>query len=200
MKRFSSCIPGSHSTGGPLRPIDNVGKSTKITRTNERRILTFDDDFSEEENDDDDDDDDIESVEHVVDLDSLLPPTSATYNRDTTRPSKRSRSKASTRPAVEKSNKRLCSNSLPSDHDGNQLLKKLLISVDDLNKDVYQSSKDIKSLVVTVDKIDKKLNILYENQKRIQRALTKKKVRLIPMIHSVSQNCFYFLDQRGIEW
>jgi hypothetical protein len=58
------------------------------------------------------------------------------------------------------------------------LLKPLLLSVADLAKDVYQSSKDIKSLVVSMDKSDKKLNVLYENQKKMQRALSKKKVKI----------------------
>jgi hypothetical protein len=145
------------------------------------RMLTFDDDdFSEEEGDDDNDDD--QSVGSIIGLDNLLPSTSTTNNRNNVRSSKRKLSKTSTRTSLEKTAKRLCKNVSSSEDCGNKegtmLLKTLLLSVDDLNKDAYQSSKDIKNLVVSVDKIDKKINIIYENQKKIQRALSKRKVKI----------------------
>ncbi len=145
------------------------------------RMLTFDDDdFSEEEGDDDNDDD--QSVGSIIGLDNLLPSTSTTNNRNNVRPSKRKLSKTSTRTSLEKTAKRLGKNLSSSEDCGNKegtmLLKTLLLSVDDLNKDTYQSSKDIKYLVASVDKVDKKINIVYENQKKIQRALSKKKVKI----------------------
>jgi hypothetical protein len=137
-------------------------------------MLTFDDDFSEESDDD-------QSIESMNDLDSLLPSTSTTDNRNNIRSSKRSSSKTS-RKTFEKAAKRFCNNSSSSEDNINKeavmLLKSLLLSFTDLAKDTYQSSKDIKNLVVSMDKIDKKLNILYENQKKMQRALSKKKVNI----------------------
>jgi hypothetical protein len=151
-------------------------------------MLTFDDDFSEGESDDDD-----QSFESVVALDNSLPSTSTTNNRNNVRPSKRSLSKTSTTTPLEKTTKRLRKNLTLSENSGDKeitmLLKTLLLSIDDLIKDTYQSSKDIKNLVVSVDKIDNKLNILYENQKKMQRALTKKKVK-------INYNDIFFLNNK----
>ena len=150
--------------------------STKNVRPT-KRMLTFDDDFSEEESDDDD-----QSGESIIGLDNLLPSTSTTNNRNNVRPSKKTSLKTSTRTSVAKPAKRLCNNLSSSEDYGNKegtmLLKTLLLSVDDLNKDAYQSSKDVKSLIVLVDKVDKKLDVLYDNQKKIQRALTRKNVKI----------------------
>ncbi|CAF1032580.1 unnamed protein product [Adineta steineri] len=165
------------STGGILRSVDNVARSTKNVRPAER-MLTFDDDFGEGDSDDE------QSVESVLDLDSLLPSTSATNDRNNIRIPKRSLPKTSKRTSHEKTAKRLCTKSSASttnDSGNNEaimLLKTLMLSVADLNKDMYQASKDIKNLLVSVDKVDKKINILYENQKKMQRALSKKKINV----------------------
>jgi len=169
-------ISGANSVSGVLREINNVVENMKNARPT-KRMLTFDDDFSEGESDDDD-----QSSESVMDLDNSLPSTSTTNNRKIIRPSKRDLSRTSTTTPRDKTIKRLCNGSLSLEDVGNKevtvLLKTLLLSIDDLNKDAYQSSKDIKNLIVSVDKVDKKLNVLYENQKKIQRALTKKKVTI----------------------
>lgn len=173
-------ISGADSNVGSLRSIENVAKKKKNVREN-GRMLTFDDDSSEEESDDDDADYD-ESIEQVDDVENLTPAATSIRNgrEDNIRPSKRSLSKSLARKPVDKTVKRSCTNisSLQDsgNKDGNHLLKKLLLSIDDLNKESYQSSKDVKNLVVSIEKIDKKLNILYENQKKMQRALSKKKV------------------------
>ena len=135
-------------------------------------MLTFDDDFSEGESDDDD-----QSSESVMDFDISLPSTSTTNNRKISRPSRRDLSRASKTKPRDNPIKRLCNGSSLLEDAGNKeltvLLKTILFAIDDLNNDAYQSSKDTKKLIVSVDK---KLNVLYEKQKKIQRALTKKKV------------------------
>jgi hypothetical protein len=57
------------------------------------------------------------------------------------------------------------------------LLKSLLRTNKDLAIDLNQSLREMKQLFVSVDKVDAKLNLIFENQKRIQRTLAKKKVR-----------------------
>ena len=141
-------------------------------------MLTFDDDFSEGESDDDDD----QPSESVMDLGISLPSTSTINNRKISRSSRGDLSRTSTTKPRDKGVKRLYNGSSSLEDAGNKeltvLLKTILLAIDDLNKDAYQSSKDMKKLIVSVDKIDKKLGVLYENQKKIQRALSKKKVTI----------------------
>ena len=150
-------------------------------------MLTFDDNdddddehFSIDEGDDDNDDDNNRLFEPIADLNDVSPSTSTVNNRNNDQPTKRKLSKTS-RTSVEKNAKRF-SNKVSSS--GNHQYKEeatfsntFALSVDDLNKDVYQISKDFKYLVVLIERMDKKLNVLYENQKKMQRALAKRKVK-----------------------
>lgn len=140
-----------------------------------------DDDYSIDEGvNDDDDDDDVRAdqlFQTVTDLNDVSPSTSTDNYQHNDRSTKRKPSKTL---SLGKPGKRICADSLNQENHQNKeelpYLKAFATMIDDLSKDVYQISKASKDLVVSVEKIDKKLNVLYENQKKIQRALTKRKV------------------------
>mgnify|MGYP006897129064 CR=1 FL=1 len=72
----------------------------------------------------------------------------------------------------QKSLKRFFDKASSSDVDNKEvitLLKSLLLSNCDL-------SKDVKRLLVSIDKLDAKIDIIFENQRKMQRALAKRKV------------------------
>jgi hypothetical protein len=142
--------------------------------------MTFDD-CSDEESDDDDEDDDDQSSEEIIGLDNSSTSKSTTKNKKRNRPFKRNLSNSSITIARDKSYKRLCNKLSTSEDIGNKeiimLLKTLLLTNNDLAGDMNELSKDVKNLMVMVEKIDHKLNVVYDNQKKMQRALTKRKVK-----------------------
>lgn len=152
------------------------------------KMLTFDDDdedeedFSEEEEEDGDNID--PSSESVLGLQNLLPSSSTANNRNDVRSVKRKLSKISTDKSFQKPSKRSKDNlsSLEDNGSGSKeetmLLKRLVLMIDDYGKDLYQVCKNTNSLVVLLEKVDKKQDLLYENQKKMQRALAKKKVNI----------------------
>ena len=183
-----------------MREVDNVMEISAKPRS-EKRMLTFDDDSSEEESDSDNDE---QLSESVLDLDNTLPSTSTTTNQKSGRSSKGNLSTTSSVMPRSKVVKRLCHGLQSLNDSGNKevtvLLKTLLMSIDDLSKDVYQSSKDVKQLVVSAEKVDKKLNVIYDNQKKMQRALTKNKVKAKYIDTFFDLYDLYRQDQCTIEW
>ena len=166
-----------------LREVQNIVKNIE-NRRQTRKMLTFDDDCSDDENDDD------KSCDEAMGVHNSPPPTSATTYKNNIRPSKRPLSNSFITKSREKPSKRLCNKLFPSENDGNKeiimLLKTSLLSNQDLIKAMDQSSKVIKHLMVSVEKLDAKMNILFENQKKMQRALVKKKVS-----NHCDDVCFY---------
>lgn len=140
-----------------------------------RHLSTFDDDDSEVENDGG------KSAEQEIVLNDSLSPTSVTIDGGNVRPSKRpllSTSFATT--TREKYNKRTCNRQVSFENCGNKemmvLLKALLASDQDIITAMDRSLKDIRNLTVSVETLDSKMDALFENQKKMQRALAKKKV------------------------
>ncbi|CAF3342376.1 unnamed protein product [Rotaria socialis] len=76
--------------------------------------------------------------------------------------------------------KQLCGKHLfPTSNDENQeavtLLKSSIITNKDLVKDMKQSLRDMKQLSTSIDKLDAKVHLIFENQKKMQRTLAKRK-------------------------
>ena len=67
-----------------------------------------------------------------------------------------------------------------SSSDGNQktfmLLKSSVVSNKELSKDMKQSLRDTKQLVILMNELDSKINLIFGNQNRIHRVLAKRKV------------------------
>ncbi|CAF4902228.1 unnamed protein product [Rotaria magnacalcarata] len=154
-----------------LREVQYMVKNKENERQT-RKSLTFDDDLTEGDSDDD------KSSEEVIDLDNSSLPISVTTDKNNTRPSKRPLSNSFNKTAREKSSKRICNKLFPLEDGGNKeivmLLKASLSLNQDVIKSVDQSSKDIKHMLVSMEKLDTKMNILFDNQKKMQRALIKK--------------------------
>ncbi|CAF3656564.1 unnamed protein product [Rotaria sp. Silwood1] len=127
-------------------------------------------------------DDDDDSTEAIIGKTKSL--TSAARLKSTSvNKVKSQQSKQSSSYALKTTSKRLCNKQLfPSASDGNQeivvLLKSLILTNKDLAKDMKLSLLDIKQLFVLVEKLDAKLNLIFENQKKIQRALAKRKINV----------------------
>jgi hypothetical protein len=166
-------ILGINSACDTLREVNNMVQNTTNERQT-RKMLTFDDDCSDEESDDD------RSLEEIIALDNSSSSKSLTNKENNVRQSKRPLPNSFTTTTREKPSKRLYNKLSPSEDSGKKeiimLLKTLLLSNDDLIKNINKSSRDVKNLIVLVEKLDDKVNVLFENQKKMQRALTKRKV------------------------
>ncbi|CAF0870289.1 unnamed protein product [Rotaria sordida] len=171
----ASCKQNVTSAYQALRDIQYVTRDEE-SRQSEETLSSYDDadDF---ETDDDDD-----STETIIGLTKSL--TSAARLKSTSvNKVKSHQSKQSSSYALKTTSKRLCNKQLfPSGSDGNQeivtLLKSLILTNKDLARDMKQSLLDIKQLFVLVEKLDAKLNLIFENQKKIQRALAKRKINV----------------------
>ncbi|CAM4843115.1 unnamed protein product [Rotaria magnacalcarata] len=138
-----------------LREVQYMVKNKENERQT-RKSLTFDDDLSEGDSDDD------KSSEEVIDLDNSSLPISVTTDKNNTRPSKRPLSNSFNKTAREKSSKRICNKLFPLEDGGNKeivmLLKASLSLNQDVIKSVDQSSKDIKHMLVSMEKFIKNQN------------------------------------------
>ncbi|CAF3761355.1 unnamed protein product [Rotaria sp. Silwood1] len=146
------------------------------TLQSEETLSSYDgaDDF---ETDDDDD-----STETMVGITKSLT-TAARLKSTSVNQVKSHKSKQSSSYVSKTSSNRLCNKQLfPSDSDGNQeimsLLKSSILINKDLARDMKLSLLDIKQLFALLDKLDAKLQLIFENQKRIQRALAKRKINV----------------------
>lgn len=135
-----------------------------------RKILTFDDDYSDDDNDPD------KSLE-AVSLENQIVNIPGANHKNSGRSGKRFLSNSRSSTSHENNCKRSYNKSIPSKDNENEeilmFLKSSLLANADLSKDVNRSTKDLKHLIVSVEKLDAKMNILYENQKKIWFLLVK---------------------------
>ncbi|CAF3287624.1 unnamed protein product [Rotaria socialis] len=151
-------------------------------------ISTSDEDIDEDEDEDEDEsDDDNDSLEERVAISnstaSAKGSKSKQMNEVKSRQSKQSSSNSTKLTSNKSITKQLCGKQLfPTSNDENQevetLLKSSIMTNKDLAKDMKQSLRDIKHLSTSVEKLDTKVHLIFENQKKIQRALAKRKINV----------------------
>jgi hypothetical protein len=143
---------------------------------------TSDEDDDSESSVADDSTEEIISLPNSLASAATLKSKSKSTNKDKLQQSKQSSSNAAKTRSHEAISKPLCSKQLfPSNSDGREeimvLLKSLVSTNKDLSKDTKQVLREIKQSSLLVEKVDAKVNLLFENQKKIQRVLAKRKVR-----------------------
>ncbi|CAF4111744.1 unnamed protein product [Rotaria magnacalcarata] len=169
--------------------LNDIQRMTKDkTNGQSLEISTSDEDIDEDENEDEDEsDDDNDSLEERVAISnstaSAKGSKSKQMNEVKSRQSKQSSSNSTKLTSNKSITKQLCGKQLfPTSNDENQevetLLKSSIMTNKDLAKDMKQSLRDIKHLSTSVEKLDTKVHLIFENQKKIQRALAKRKINV----------------------
>ena len=69
-----------------------------------------------------------------------------------------------------------------------------------LAKDMKLLLRDIKQLFVSIDKLDAKLNLIFENQKKYRELLQKEKWKCLCYFQKKIRVLYQFLDQCSITW
>ncbi|CAF2940620.1 unnamed protein product, partial [Rotaria sp. Silwood2] len=163
-----------------LRDIQYITRDTENGQS-EETLSSYEDDDDFETDDDDD------STERIIGITNSLTTAarlkSTSVNKVKSQQSKQSSSYAFKTTSHETTSKRLCNKQLfPSNSDGYQeimvLLKSSILTNKDLARDMKLSLLDIKQLFVLIEKLDAKLNLIFDNQKKIQRALAKRKINV----------------------